>query len=143
MNNYEFIITNHLRERFVERFTENRKLYSHLRNCSGCPKCVSLTFKLQKEVREKGRFLDKVICAKLHDAKEVRIHHNNAEYMEFMVKKYGDRKFQFLVNEDILFVVVIAEKGKVVVTCENAKKSVLGDFVRRPKFKKRVKDFTI
>ena len=135
---YDFIITNHVRERFVERFSsDNRKVYAHLRSCKGCQRCVSLTFRLKREVDSSRHFLDKMICARLHEAHETRIHHNNHDFMTRMTAKYGDKPTRYLISNDILFLVVESEEGKVCVTCMDAKDSVLGDFVRRPKFRKK------
>jgi len=139
---HDFIITNHVRERFVERFSEeNRKEYAHLSRCrdthNGCEICKSLAFKLHREVLDNRRYLDKVICARLHEAKETRIHHNNVEFMNRMYSKYGYQRFRFLIHEDILFVVIETEDGKVAVTCFDAKNSVVGDYVRRPKYRKK------
>ncbi len=135
---YDFIITNHVRERFVERFSEaNRKVYSHLKSCKGCQRCYDLTFRLRREVDQSRHYLDKMICARLHTARETRIHHNNHEFMNRMARKYGDKPAHFLLSDDILFLVIDAPEGKVCVTCMDAKDSVLGDFVRRPKYKKK------
>lgn len=135
---YDFIITNHVRERFVERFSEeNRKVYSHLSSCKGCQRCVSLIFRLKREVDSSRGFLDKVICARLHTARETRILHNNLDFMARMTAKYGDQPAHYLISDDILFLVVDSEAGKVCVTCMDARDSVLGDFVRRPKYKKK------
>lgn len=134
-----YIITNHARERFVERFSEtNRKAYAHLRECNGCQRCVSLTFRLKREVDTDRAALDQRILAMLAGSYETRIHHNNFRFMQNMADKYGDHPARFLVNGDTLFIVLDAPEGKLCVTCLNAKTSVLKDFVRRPKFKKKV-----
>lgn len=142
INNYDFIITNHVRERFVERFSsENRKVYSHLSSCKGCQRCVSLTYRLKREVDSSRNFLDKVICARLHAARETRILHNNHNFMNRIMAKYGDQPAHYLISDDILFLVVDAEEGKVCVTCMDVKDSILGDFVRRPKYKKKQQEY--
>ena len=135
----DFIITNHARERFVERFSEeNRKIYTHLKKCKqGCDLCIDLTFKLAEEIKRNRIYLDRIICDKLRTADETRIHHNNHKYMSRMLEKYGDNPAHLLVNNDILFVVIDAEAGKICVTCMDVKDSILGDFVRRPKYKKK------
>lgn len=141
---YDFIITNHARERFVERFSEDRKkTYAHLSTCKnwqGCQRCVDLVFKLKKEVDESRHYLDKVICARLHTAHETRIHHNNHNFMTKMREKYGDRPAHYLISDDILFLVVDALEGKVCVTCMDVRDSILGDFARRPKYRKKQAD---
>lgn len=139
---HEFIITNHVRERFVERFSEeNRKDYVHLSRCKhthdGCETCKELVFRLHREVESNRRYLDKMICARLHEAKETRIHHNNTDFMNRMHAKYGYQRFRFLIHGDTLFVVIETEDGKVVVTCFDARHSIVGDYVRRPKYRKK------
>ena len=136
-----FVVTNHARERFVERCSnnENRKAYAHLKDCKGCQRCVSLLFKLKKEVVQSRQAWDNVIVSMLENARETRIHHNNEALMRRLTDKYGDKPAYYLLNDDVLFLVVDSnEPGKkVCVTCFDAKDSVLGDFVRRPKFKKK------
>lgn len=139
MSRYDYIITNHVRERFVERFLpDSKKMYGHLRNCKGCQRCVSLIYQLKDQVRNSYSYLNKVIYARLHEAKETRIHHNNTRFMEYMHNKYGYRNFHFLVSEGVVFVVVDADDGKVVVTCIDGKNdAAIGDYVRRPKYRKK------
>ena len=130
-----FIITNHARERFVERFSKNRRLYAHLGECGGCSQCVSLLFRLRREVKENRP--DEIMLVKLQEARETKVHHNNLRFMHSMYEKYGYQNFHFLVGGEIIFVVV-DDEGKVVVTCLDAKSSILADFLKRPKYRKKV-----
>lgn len=108
-----------------------------LRHCITSTLVVGEDPILLTEDDEKRGYLDKMICARLHEAHETRIHHNNFDFMARMEAKYGDRPAHFLISDDILFVVIDAEEGKICVTCFDAKDSVVGDFVRRPKYKKK------
>lgn len=137
-----WILTNHLRERYVERF-HNKRHYEHFRICSvglnqKCETCVSLAFDLHEEVQKNRNYLDKVLAARLFKAKEERSYLNNSEFMQRMYNRYGYEPFQFLVHEEVLFVVLLKEGKKIVPTCIPAKESVVGGIVTRPKFRKRV-----
>ncbi len=138
----KFIITNHARQRFVERFSvENHKTYLHLSQCKkrhNCELCISLTWKLHQEVEDGKYQLDDMMQNLLKEAKETRIHYNNTELMSRLHLRYGYKKFYFLIAEDVLFVVLATEEGEMVVTCMDAKNSHVGDFVRRPKYRKKV-----
>jgi hypothetical protein len=133
-----YIITNHARERYVERFGEDRKAYAHIRECgSQCERCKDLSFRIMEYIRDHKREIDQTMLTMMREAKETNIHHMNNRFMNLMQEKYGYRRFHFLVSGEVLFVVIDAPDGKVLVTCLDVKNSVLGDFVRRPKFKKK------
>jgi hypothetical protein len=135
-------VTVHCRERYVERHS-NRKKYQHLTTCNkGCSKCVSLVYDLRKEVSDRRWDINDEICELLSKSKEIRIHTNNHSFLQMVYERHGVKRFDYFVNydADILFVVVHDEdRGKVIVTCFSASDSVVGDFVRRPKYKAKVK----
>jgi hypothetical protein len=136
-----FIISTHARERYIER-GEDRKKYAHLQTCKGCPRCVSLMYDLRKQVAARGGFIDYEICDKLLASREVRIHTNNHIFLSMVYEKHGYNRFEYLVHDDsdMLFVVIHDEKkGKVCVTCFSASDSVVGNFVRRPKYRAKQK----
>jgi len=137
----EYILTNHLRERYVERF-ENKKHYDHLRHCrrlkDRCPTCVDLAFDLHEEAKA-GRYrLDCTLAARLHKAHEERSYVNNSVFMERIYTRYGYERFAFLVHDDVLFVVLLKEGKKIVPTCIPARESVVGGIVNRPKYRKKL-----
>lgn len=140
---YKYVITNHARQRFVERFSRESTEFIHLSQCKeGCNLCRDLTFKLDSLVTQFKQNWDRIIIAKLHDAEDIRIFHNNSKFMEHMYNKYGYHRYRFLVEYPVLFVVRDADVN-VVLTCMNVNKSVngtriLADFVHRPKYRKKV-----
>ena len=81
----------------------------------------------------------------LEQADESKSFINNSGFMCWYYEKYGyDKRFQFLVNDGMLFVVVIEKGRKVVVTCVEAKTHMAGKAVlasRRKKFRKKKKDY--
>jgi|SRR5262252_7233340 len=135
----EFILTNHLRERYVERF-ENKKHYDHLRLCrkQSCPTCVDLAFDLHEEAKVGRHRLDCILAARLFKAHEERSYTNNSVFMERIYNRYGYERFAFLVHDDVLFVVLLKEGKKIVPTCIPASQSVVGGIVNRPKYRKKV-----
>lgn len=141
---YDFIITHHARERFVERFSKESPRFAHLSKCKlqECPLCRDLTFTISDLVTQHKAQWDGIICAKLHEARDVRVIQNNTIFMDYIYRKHGYGRFSFLVESDILFVVIVKNGKNVVVTCMNVHNPVHGttmiaDFIRRPKFKKR------
>lgn len=140
---YNFVITHHVRERYVERFSKESRNFAHLSSrCNGCELCRELTFDLNETVNQNKGMWDSIICAKLHDAEEVKIFQNNATFMDYMYKRYGYHRYRFLVEGEILFVIKEAEQN-IVLTCMDANNSVNGsrviaDFIHRPKYNKRV-----
>jgi hypothetical protein len=138
--NYDFTITKHARERFVERFSSERHRFVHLSGCkqTACNVCRNLTYDLYETVRQNKRKWDSVICAKLHDAEEIRVFYNNSEFMARMYERYGYERFNFLCESDIIFV---TKNGNIVLTCMDIcnpvnNSMILANFVRRQKFKK-------
>ena len=142
---HNFIITAHARERYVERFSRESNRFNHLGWCreSGCETCANLTFQLDELVRRNRSNWDNILCAKLHDAEEIKIFHNNSSFMAKMYEKYGyDKRYRFLVEGDILFAICIDNGKNVVLTCMNVNNPVNGsmvirNFLKRPKFKKK------
>jgi hypothetical protein len=137
---YQFVITHHVRERFVERFSRESREFAHLRRCRGCEHCRELTFWLHEIVNEKKEMWDRIISDKLHDAEEVKIFQNDANFMDHMYNKYGYDRYRFLVEGEILF--VVRELDGIVLTCMDVNNPVNGsriiaDFMNRPRYNKR------
>lgn len=141
---YNFIITTHVRERYVERFSKESKNFIHLRGCrsDGCQDCQNLTYDLFDLVNNNRRMWDQILIAKLYDAEEIKIFNNNFNFMNQMYSKYGfDEQYRFLVEGRILFVICIDEGKQIVKTCMDAYNPVHGsqiiaNFIKRPKYKK-------
>lgn len=141
---YEFYITKHARERFVERFSDERHKFSHLARCrdNDCPSCRELAFDLHETTIHDRKKWDSVICAKLHEADEIKVFQNNSEFMSLLYTRYGYERFHFFVEGEILFVIKEGDEGKIVLTCMSVNKPInnsfiMADFARRPKFKKK------
>ena len=140
---YRFRITQHARERYVQRFSKERDQFTHLSNCNGCETCDEVWFELDSLVRRNKNMWDKIICAKVHDAKDVKIFHNNQNFMEQMYKKYGYDRYRFMVESNIIFVICENEIGNVLRTCMDVNWPINGSFVianyiNRPKYGKKV-----
>lgn len=124
-----------MRERFVER---TDKKFNHLKKCSAsnCDLCYTLINKIQFEINLNSNKIDKEIYRRLNLAEESRSCINNTNYMNWYQEKYGyDKGFEFLVHEDIVFVIVIDNGKKVIVTCVKSQSHIAG---RSPlKFKKK------
>ena len=130
-----FIITKHLRERFVER---SNKKYAHLRTCQqNCTTCKELKKELKEFVTKYKIEIDHAILLRLQTADEEKFMINNNTFMESYYAKYGyDQIPHFLVHEDLIFI-MFKERGKrVVVTCIPSKTHLAGRGHR--KFKKEI-----
>lgn len=134
-NRRDYIITHHLRERFVQRTT---KKYLHLQQCRlvECPECYYLQAEARREVADAQEEVDNLIYERLGEAEENRSYMNNSGFLEWYFEKYGyDKRFEFLVDDDLLFVVVYDHGKKVVVTCVDARTHLAGKAQRaKPKF---------
>jgi hypothetical protein len=92
---------------------------------------MDIRSKVAKVRREIGHELSLRVDA----AVESRSYLNNSGFMQWYYKKYGfDKRFEFLVSGDILFVVVVDKGKKVIVTCVSAKTHLAGKATLRPKF---------
>lgn len=140
----DYIITNHARERFVERFSGKRKEFMHLSNCSedNCEKCKDLIYSLER-LSTKDRYnLDKTIIELLNSSQETKIFYNDFNFMSRMYERHGYKKFKFLYNEEIIFPIIEDRGKKIVLTCmcTNYKvnnSTIFSDYIKRPKFKKK------
>lgn len=138
---YDYRITNHCRERYVERFSKESSQFAHLYNCrqrNNCETCRDLSYTLYELVTNNRRNWDRIISAKIRDAKEIKIFQNDSNFMEVMYKKYGYDRYKFLNEGDILFVL---SGSNVILTCFSALhplygSMVIANYLRRPKYKK-------
>jgi hypothetical protein len=112
-----YIITHHARERFFQR---SNKQFAHLQYCckTFCDICDSLKKKIDLELVYDCKQIDEEMYRRLDDADEDRSCINNTNFMEWYYKKYGyDRRFEFLIHNDIIFVVIMDGDKKIIVTC--------------------------
>ena len=132
-NRREYIFTHHLRERFIQR---SDKKYLHLQHCreSDCPMCRDMHAEIGRQL-EHRRPIDIELARRIGSAIENRSYLNNTGFMAWYYDKYGfDKKFEFLVHDDILFVVIVDKGKKVVVTCVKARSHLAGKGCFRPKY---------
>jgi len=137
----KYVITKHARERFVERFSKGK--FAHLASCKqvACTTCRNLTYDLCEMVSQDKQKWDSIICAKLRNAEEIKVFHNNSEFMAQMYARYGYERFHFFCESEILFVIKENEDGHVILTCMDIynpvnNSMILANFIRRPKYKK-------
>jgi len=133
-NRSEYIFTHHLRERFVQR---TQKKYKHISFCrkENCEECKKLTEECKSEVLNNRKVIDTQLAELVGSADENRSYINNAEFMSWYYEKYGfDKRFEFLLNEGIIFIVVVQNGKKVIVTCVRASTHIAGENSSRPKY---------
>lgn len=130
-----------MRERFLQR---TNKKFNHLDVCrkTFCNICDELTKKIHHELLYNSDQVNEQIYSKLDLAEEDRSYVNNTTFMSWYYEKYGyDRRFELLVNDDVVFVVVCDKDKKVIVTCINAKTHFAGKRrIGKPKFIKKSKE---
>lgn len=132
----DYYFTHHLRERFLQR---TNKRFFHIQFCreKDCKTCDDLKQKIKHQLRTNRKLIDIEIARRLDLAIENRSYVNNSGFMAWYYDKYGyDKRFQFLIHKDILFVVVIDNGKKIIVTCVLSKTHIAGKNALKPKFKK-------
>lgn len=125
-NRRDYIFTTHLRERFIQR---TNKKYNHLQNCreEDCETCHSMMEEIRQDLAENRRTYDAKIANRLDTAEENKSYINNTGFMSWYYEKYGyDKRFEFLVSDELLFVVVYDDGKKIVVTCVPSKTHTVG-----------------
>lgn len=134
-----FVITKHLRERYLERLNPKyRYLVKHGKDGEN-PKTIRLLIELQKEIRDRRLAIDEEILACLNNAEEDRSYLNNTQFMQHLYERYGyDRRVSFLVNGKATFIVVEEGDNRVVVTVVDSITHIAGLSVNRPKYRKKV-----
>lgn len=125
----KFVLTAHVRERYLERIKEIRK-YKPLSECfeEDCYECKKLKRTLELEVYNNKRQLDEEIKERLNRATSEKSYLNNSSFMYSIYKKYGyDRRFELLLDKDVVFIVILDE-ANVVVTCMNSSTTILANY---------------
>lgn len=129
-----FWITQHARERFIQR--SDRK-YSKLSEVNNKEREV-LSDQLKREVDERREEINCELQIRLFNAKEDRSCLNNSPFMTRYYDKFGyDHRFQFLVDKDFVYVIVFQDGYRKVITCIDAKTHIAGRSGSRPKFRKK------
>lgn len=134
-SDYKF--TQHLRERFLQR---TNKKFLHLQTCKSdfCRTCEKMKKEIHTEIAFDRKTIDQELSRRINLADEDRSYLNNSQFMSWYYEKYGyEKRFQFLIHEDITFVAVHEETEKVIVTCVFSKRHISGkSFLAKKRFKK-------
>jgi hypothetical protein len=111
----QFIFTNHMRERFKERFcdSEEKKLG-------------------RKELNIK-------IAQELRNAKENKAIFNNSRFMLSVMEKYKSNNFKFFCTDKVIFVVNPENDDNIVITCYDRRKNYVPHLAETPKRYKKPK----
>lgn len=126
-----FYITQHMRERFVQR---SYKKYARLKHLPE-EEATWLFDEMHEEIKQRRLEIDDEITTKLLDAKEDRSCINNSQFMSRYYDKFGyDHRFQFLADKDFVYIIVLQEGKRKVVTCVKASTHLAGKNSARPKF---------
>lgn len=137
-NRRNYILTKHVKERFVQR---SNKKYLHLQWCrvDNCEECQNLKKIIRCEVDRNLKDITEEMSRRLDLADEDRSCVNNTSFMNWYYEKYGyDNRFEFLIHEDILFVVVCDNGKKFVVTCLLSRTHLAGkSHLSKHKFSKK------
>lgn len=134
---FDYAITHHLRERFIQR---SDKKFEHLQTCKqeDCNVCGSLMKLIHTEIAFDRKNIDKEIIRRVNLSDENRSYLNNSEFMSRHYERYGfDKRFEFLIHDDLVFVVVIEDGSKIIVTCVESKTHIAGkSYLSKVKYKK-------
>lgn len=135
------MLTTHLRERYVQR---SNKKYNHIQNCKTeeCTQCKQLKSEIRGKVIYEKQKIDEELHKRIAEAEEDCSCLNNTSFMEWYQEKYGyDKRFKFLTDKKLLFIIVEDKSRKVVVTCVSAKTHLAGkSHISKPKFNKIKKE---
>jgi hypothetical protein len=118
-------VTFHACQRYVERFKNGLSLKGE--------------DDVKRYIRRNRDELSAEILKRVEKGTEHKSYINNLDYMTKMYEKYGyDHRFKFLVDKDVLFVIILDIGKQVVVTCYSSKRSVISHIITRPNYSKRV-----
>ena len=103
-----------------------------------CFDCEHLRKIIRFEVACNKKEINTEMSRRLELAEEDRSYVNNTGFMHWYYEKHGyDKRFEFLIHEDILFVVVGDDGKKFIVTCVPARSHLAGrSYHSKPKFNK-------
>lgn len=129
-------ITQHVKEQFLRRFSK-KEVYKHLQDCriDSCKQCKLLVKQLRREANTKE--VHEEVKSILDKAKENKSYLNNSNFMDMIYEKYGyDKRYRFLLNGNVVFVIVVRNNQEFVVTCLIGKYSIFNNFLHRKKYVK-------
>ena len=134
----DYIITNHLRERFVQRTNKRYSKLQHLKEETNT-ELEPLRQEIKNLIKTQRSTIDQDIKERIVNSEDSRSFLNNSGFMTWYYEKYGyDKRFQFLVNNELLFVVVIDRGKKIIVTCVWSKTHLAGKAIlNKKKFRKQ------
>ena len=117
---YKFNFTNHVRERYAERF-------------------LGVTQKEAKRyVKDHCVYIDRILSQRLSMSTNEKSFLNNTSFMMHLYEKYGtENRIEFLVHDDVVFVNVLDNGRNVITTCYEAKDALVAQMVSRIKYKKK------
>jgi hypothetical protein len=128
-----YIVTNHARERFVERSNKKFKDYKKLFHKNSV-KYKQIEKKIHQEIKQNLYKINEEIRKRLKRSKNEKSYKNCTGFMDWYYTKYGYVEPDFLVDEDILFIVISERGKKLIVTCLDAKTHFAGKAAQRKKF---------
>jgi hypothetical protein len=140
-NNSDLIITRHVRERYIQRTNKRFRKLQWSEFEKDQERMKLLKKELDQLIKNEQWDIDQEIFQRLKNSTESRSFINNTGFMEWYHEKYGyDKRFQFLVDSELLFVVILEKGRRIVVTCVEAKTHLAGKAVlSKKKFRKKKK----
>ena len=111
----KIFVTDHAIERYVER---TNKRFQHLAECKHkCEICAKLKVDRDQTIEMSKKHLIENITAQVQAGDEDRRVLNNTHYMSYCYEKYGyDRDFHFIINDHLVFLIIISKGIQRVVT---------------------------
>lgn len=107
---YDVIITNHSRQRWLERIVDPKRYY-HLRVCKGCDLCTTLLHNIHNIIKNEGRSIDRDIVNSYRYARDSGTKITDISFMQAIAKNYGSdaENLDFIANNKAIFVLFKAE----------------------------------
>ncbi len=129
-------LTRHVREQYLARVLE-RERFSHLLVCKKgqmfCDACESQRSELARLALDRKTEVDSALFSALAVSREDRRFANDAGFLDYHTRTYGDQCFTFYSDGRLVFVLVSAPDGtRLAVTCFPAKGSILDGVVEGP-----------
>jgi hypothetical protein len=113
---HDVIITNHARERWLERVVDPKR-YEHLRTCRcpkvNCPECTSLIHDIRGILRLSRRVIDGRIASCYRNARDNNKRVTDISFIEAINKRYGEEiaaNMDFLISQSGAAILVTARK---------------------------------
>jgi hypothetical protein len=138
-------LTRHILQRYVERFSGEKK-YKHLDKCKkDCSRCKELMLDVEEHLYFKGRKVRKEIFKLIDESVELKSYRNFPHFMERIYEKYGYNGIYSVLHhkkKGILFILISSGSSYKAITChDNKGSSLLSQLSRKTKkFGKRSDD---